>query len=469
MIPALVQPFTRETTRQERAARAAVALVAVSVLLGGQSVAPMLVQAIPQLLALVILAWLGWSARPGDFVPGAGVAFAFAAAIVVLVAVQLVPLPYGWWSALPARDALLPAMQLGDPGKPWHALSEDPSATVQSALMLLPALAMLAVGLMLDREGLKRVMLAIALCALASLAFGALQWLAGMDSPAYVYGRPEGRLALGFFSNRNHQADMLCIGLLMAGAAQFVLAPRISMVREYRLPIAGAGVLLFGLGIVFTASRTGALLFVPCAALTIAVAVRDGLTRRASSFARLSLILAPLLFVAIGWTGLAVLAERMQSFRDLRFTIWPDAWYLAQSVWPAGTGFGTFAPAYQRIESLAGVTPLLVNAAHNDYLQLLIEGGVAATLLVAAFLGWFGLRVAQLARHGRGMAGWFATAGILVLLLHSTVDYPLRTEALSTVFAALCAVLNLARQPMPAPEIAALRDLAGEEPCPAID
>jgi O-antigen ligase len=467
VIPALARSFIRETTRQQRAARAAVALVVVSLLLGGQSVEPMLVQAIPQLLALVILAWLGWSARPSDFVPGAAVAFGFVAVIVLLVAAQLVPLPYGWWSALPRRDALLPAMQLADPGKPWHALSEDPSASVQSALVLLPAFAMLAVGLMLDREGLTRVVLAIAICALASLAFGTLQWLAGIDSPAYVYGRSEARLALGFFSNRNHQADMLCIGLLMAGAAQYALAPRIALVREYRLPIAGAAVVLFGLGVVFTASRTGALLFVPCAALTIAVAVRDGLGRRASRFARLSLVAAPLLFVAIGWAGLAVLAERMQSFRDLRFAIWPDAWYLARSVWQAGTGFGTFAPAYQRIESLAGVTPAFINAAHNDYLQLLVEGGIPAIALVLAFLGWFGRRVVQLVRHGSGMAGWFATAGILVLLLHSAVDYPLRTEALSTVFAALCAILNLARQPMP--EMAALRGLAGEEPCPATD
>jgi O-antigen ligase len=441
--------------------------VATSFLFGGQSVEITLVQAIPQLLAVAVLAWLGWSVRPGDFVPGAAIAFAFAAAIVLLVAAQIVPLPYGWWSSLPGRDALLPAMQIADPGTPWHALSEDPPATIHSALMLLPAFAMLAAGLMLDREGLVRVMLAIALCALLSLAFGALQFVAGMDSPAYVYGRPEARLALGLFSNRNHQADLLCIGLLMAGAAHYALAPRIPFLSQYRLPIAGGAVVLFGLGVVFTASRTGILLFVPCAALAMAVAIRDGLTRRASRFARLSLLLAPLLFVAIGWAGLAVLAERMQSFRDLRFAIWPDAWYLAQSVWPTGTGFGTFAPAYQRIEALAGVTPLLVNAAHNDYLQLLIEGGIPATLLVLAFLGWFGLRVIQLARGGQGMAGWFATAGILVLLLHSAVDYPLRTEALSTVFAALCAILNLARQPMP--EMAALRDIAGEELCPVTE
>ena len=45
------------------------------------------------------------------------------------------------------------------------------------------------------------------------------------------------------------------------------------------------------------------------------------------------------------------------------------------------------------------------------------------------------------------MTGWFAASGIFVLLVHSAADYPLRTEALSAAFAALCAVLNMAAQP----------------------
>jgi len=54
-------------------------------------------------------------------------------------------------------------------------------------------------------------------------------------------------------------------------------------------------------------------------------------------------------------------------------------------------------------------------------------------------------------------------AGIGVLLVHSADDYPLRTEALSTLFATLCVILNLAREPVSA----AIPDLAfsGGQPC----
>ena len=463
MIPLRARPFAREAARRGHAETLAIALVASAFLFGGQSVDPMLVQTIPQLIAVVVLGWIGWSARKSDFATGSTAILVLTGGLVLLIAAQVIPLPYAWWSALPGRDALLPTMRLAAPGAPWHALSEDPGATLQSAFTLLPAVAMLAVGSTLDREGMRRVIVAIVACALASLGFGLLQFAAGIDSPLYVYGRPEALQALGLFSNRNHQADALCIGLLMAGALQYMLAPRVRLVATWRLPIACAAAGLFGLGVLFTASRTGMLLFVPCAVLTVVAALRDRAVPRTNPIARVALVAIPLLFLLLGATGLAVLAERMQNTGDLRFAIWPDAWYLAQSVWPSGTGFGTFALAYQRVESLGGVTTAYINAAHNDYLQLLIEGGAAGVALLLAFLGWFGRALVQLARARGGMTGWFAAAGIGVLLVHSADDYPLRTEALSTLFATLCVILNLAREPVSA----AIPDLAfsGGQPC----
>jgi hypothetical protein len=208
---------------------------------------------------------------------------------------------------------------------------------------------------------------------------------------------------------------------------------------------------LFGLGVISTASRTGLVLFLPCAVLTVASAWRDTRTRPISRTGWLVAAGIVALALVIGWAGLGVVAARLQATRDLRFTIWPDAWYLAQSVWPVGTGFGTFELAYQRIESLAGVSPLRINAAHSDWLQLAIEGGAAAIAAAALFLGWLLWQAIRLVRSGAGMTGWFAFGGILVLLLHSAVDYPLRTEALSAALALLCVLLNAASHPPPPP------------------
>jgi O-antigen ligase len=190
----------------------------------------------------------------------------------------------------------------------------------------------------------------------------------------------------------------------------------------------------------------GAMLFVPCAVLAIAVGFAEARGRRLGSRSLAFIGVAGFAAILLGWVLLDQPLARFAA-EDLRYSIWPDAWYLATSVWPVGTGFGTFSLAYQQVESLASVTPLLVNAAHDDYLQLLIEGGAPAAAIVIAFLAWFGWQVTRLARARAGMTGWFAAGGVLLLLVHSAVDYPLRTEALSAVFAALCAILNMAAHP----------------------
>jgi hypothetical protein len=448
MIPEL--GFVAQTTwARHRALAVASGLVVLSFLFGGQSVYLTLVQAIPQLAAVLAIAWWGWTHRRGDLQPGTGPLIALAGLLAAIVAAQLLPLPYGWWTAPSDRAFAVSVMHLVDKGTPWHALSLDPSATAQSALTLLPALALLLIGLRLDRAALAWLVLVLIGCATASLLLGWLQVTAGIQSPLYVYGDPRDRLSLGLFANRNHQADALCLATLASGVALYRFGPRFRLVRERLLPSALAICAIFGLGVVSTASRTGLFLFLPCAVLTIATAWHDSRVRPVTRGTWLIACAIVVLALALGWAGLGQVASRLQATRDLRFVIWPDAWYLAKSVWPVGTGFGTFELAYQRIESLAGVSPLLVNAAHSDWLQLAIEGGAPAIAGAMLFLGWLVWQAIRLVRYAEGMAGWFAFAGIWVLLLHSAVDYPLRTEALSTTLVLLCVIVNAASHPAP--------------------
>ena len=429
---------------EQRATIAALALVGSSFLFGGQSVEPMVVQSIPQAVAVLVIAFLCVSAPRASFVPGAMPMLAIAGAALALVLIQLLPLPYGIWSALPGREVSIATLQAARIGTPWHALSLDSGATLQSALTLLPALAMLVTGLVLDRQGLRRVILAILVCASASLLLGWLQMLAGTQSALYVYGDQHERLSIGLFSNRNHQADALCLGVLMAGALLYALSPRVEILRQRGVLIASLAAALFGLGVLSTASRMGAALFIPSAIVAIVITLIDARARKITPRGLAAIAVVGLIFAALGWAGFDQLLSRFQASVDLRDTIWPDAWYLAKSAWPVGTGFGTFDQVYPPIESLAGVTPLFINAAHEDYLQLAIEGGAPALLILLAFFGWLALQLVRLARGRGGMTGWFAATGILVLLAHSATDYPLRTEALSTALAALCVVLNMA-------------------------
>ena len=63
--------------------------------------------------------------------------------------------------------------------------------------------------------------------------------------------------------------------------------------------------------------------------------------------------------------------------------------------------------------------------------------------LAAAFLVWFALRVRREATTQEGEGSQLGRAALIViglLMLHSLVDYPLRTIAMSCVFALACAL-----------------------------
>jgi O-antigen ligase len=110
---------------------------------------------------------------------------------------------------------------------------------------------------------------------------------------------------------------------------------------------------------------------------------------------------------------------------------------------PWGSGIGSFVPVFQQAFPEALLRPNYINAAHNDYAQVWLEGGIAALLAAAACACALCLAVAA---YLRGHAGerrlvWAALLGIFALLAHAGADYALRTPALMTVAALLAAVL----------------------------
>jgi O-antigen ligase len=109
----------------------------------------------------------------------------------------------------------------------------------------------------------------------------------------------------------------------------------------------------------------------------------------------------------------------------------------------AGSGFGTFQTLYQTVEDPFAVTRFYVNHAHNDVLELLVEGGIPALALLVLSLAWW-IAAAWRAWRPSDVADPYARAGAViggVLLMHSLVDFPLRTEALMAVLATSIALL----------------------------
>ena len=143
--------------------------------------------------------------------------------------------------------------------------------------------------------------------------------------------------------------------------------------------------------------------------------------------------------------GVTRTLTRFSSLQDDRINYWHDIGWALKHYGLAGTGFGTFVPVFQSAESLNSVVPQYINHAHNDFLELLLEGGLPAAFLMLAFLVIVAMALLRRSKSGksaeRPLVNLGATAGILLVLLFSLVDFPLRMLALSAVFALLFAAL----------------------------
>jgi O-antigen ligase len=125
---------------------------------------------------------------------------------------------------------------------------------------------------------------------------------------------------------------------------------------------------------------------------------------------------------------------------------------------PWGSGLGSFRSVYHLYESREQLSTTYVNHAHDDYAELTLELGVPGVLLIVAFLIWWG-RAAWRAWRGADAAIYARAASIATaaILIHSLVDFPLRTAAISAAFAMALGLLVERPRPSPAAEKSDLR------------
>jgi O-antigen ligase len=132
--------------------------------------------------------------------------------------------------------------------------------------------------------------------------------------------------------------------------------------------------------------------------------------------------------------------------KDERFQAAPRIVEAASAYAPVGSGLGTFEAVYRSVERPERVTNEFLNHAHDDYLELWLETGALGAVALLGFLAWF-LRAgggAWSRKSGGGAERDLARAGavvVAVMMLHSLVDYPLRTTSLAVLFAFACGLL----------------------------
>jgi O-antigen ligase len=119
----------------------------------------------------------------------------------------------------------------------------------------------------------------------------------------------------------------------------------------------------------------------------------------------------------------------------MRLRILPTVQEITQAFWPWGSGLGSFEKIYQVFEPAHLLAPSYMNHAHNDWLELILTGGLPSLVLVAlGVLIWLSCAVKLVFGRAADPLSPLRKAGlviVLILALASLTDYPLRTPALS--------------------------------------
>ena len=418
-----------------------------AVLLGGASGpgAGSIANAFLQILAVIFILYALWMGRKGRLPGEAKPLFWLAGLYFALVLVSLIPLPASLWQALPGRETVARGLALiGLRGASLpHSL--DAQATLSSLPWLLPPLAGFLLVLQAPLKARRTVVGGILAVAILSAALGAAQLLSGPAAlrPYEItnFGSP-----VGFFANANHLATLLLCALPFAG----YLAARAVQRRDKTKRASGVALgmmtglfLVIGIGIIGSLAGYGLLVVILAASLLIYRRAAVGSLSKAW-IAGATVMFAVFLGVALaGPLQEQALTGKLSDQRTSRKVMAATTIEAIKDTFPVGTGLGTLPRVYRTYEDQFAVGVETVNHTHNDYLEFVLELGVAGLLLILGFIIWWANRSLRVWRSSFE-GGDIARAGsvvVLVVLLHSIVDYPIRTSAIAVLAAMACAMM----------------------------
>ena len=276
--------------------------------------------------------------------------------------------------------------------------------------------------------------------------FGILQHLTFNGKLYWFREMRYGGVPFGPYVNRNHFAGFAELVIPIA------LVPLVlGKVRRERLFAVAILTLLPIVAIFLSASRGGILSFTAeLGVLALLMIVR----RTGGRHVLAGGIVLLLAFLLVSWLGVRQILERFSAMQSLEVTLGKrasmrqDTWHIFREHPWAGTGLGTLPTVFPAYETL--YDGKIVNHAHNDYLEILADTGLAGAACCAWFLGvLFFASLKQLLMTDNSFAAALHLSGIVAccgFLVHSLVDFNLHIPGNALLFF-LVALLSTA--PMP--------------------
>lgn len=397
----------------------------------------------------------------------------FAGFALALLIVNLIPLPPIIWTALPGREIIVSVDAAAGLQGQWRPITMAPLAAWNALYSLFTPIAVLLLGAQLsrdDRSALLRIFIGFGVLL---AVVGLLQAVAPNARILYFYRRTNDSMLVGFFANRNHFSIYLgCMfPMLVAYASLRVESEHEARFRRW-LAIA-VGVMLMPLLLV-SGSRAGMIVgTLGVASIPFLLAGtsmhRGGSARRGRARASRAKVKSPqkspgtgpasvdrgalltehYMRLALGGLlviGLAALfvffsrgvaVERLlhSSDSERRIDIWTTSMDIAWRYFPFGSGFGSFVEVFKLYEPQSILIRSYANHAHNDWIEVLMTGGVVGVGLLLAVCLAYGRGAVSVWRYNGSLGrdvllGRLSSIVLLLLGLASAGDYPLRVPSL---------------------------------------
>lgn len=362
--------------------------------------------------------------------------------LILIGFVQLLPF---WGSGISPELLGIPAA---------GTLSMDPYATRFFVIRLIILFVFFAAGLAyIDTSGrIRKVVIAIIIFG-GLMAFVAI--LMRLASPDAIYGlRPTPQaISFGSFVNQHHFAAFMemTAGLTLG----LLLGDSVKKDRKMLLAIAAA---LMVIAVVFTSSRGGLISLIAVVGFVVPaqyfIRKNEAIRDEQNSNSRLLMFVgaAAVVFIVLGLTFFlgggdsllraSGLAQNQADITSGRLHFWSVAWQIFMTNPILGAGYDAFGVAFSRYDTWTGT--FRIEQAHNDYLQVLADAGIAGFGCVAAFVFLFFRKSLGVIRNSKNAFGRDAAVGALAgctgIFIHSFFDFPLRTTSNAFFFLLLVVV-----------------------------
>lgn len=371
------------------------------------------------------------------------------------VIIQLIPLPYGWWTALPGRDIMASIDEAAGLGQVARPIAMVPDGAWNALWSLAAPLAVLLLALRLNSSQDRRLLLLIIGLGLFSMIIGVLQITGPANGPLYFYRITNGISPVGLFANVNHHAAFLAMLFPMIAAAVSRASGTEMQLRVAKWVGAACALAIIPI-LLATGSRAGLILFI----LGLGLSWLIYRAPQAKSVEKRRGVKPIWPRIALGFgiiaiVGITALSSRAVVFSRLfqdelrsgtRSDFWTTSWDMSMQYLPFGSGFGSFAEVYQIHEKNDHLMLEFVPHVHNDWIEIILTGGIPAVLLLFALLLWIAKRFISAFLRGEGNKNQFMNrlggAIILMAAIASFFDYPLRTTFLLSLMMVALAWLS---------------------------